>query len=276
VGASDSSPAQIELSAEERRTRLERVVRARTREARAEVQSQGEFDAVLVRGAPVHHSLHFVGTVGAAALGAALGRLLFGDAGLLAGLVAGAGYALFWLFLAVAGGLEFDNLAVDERGVVTSEITGRPVEARGNFLKVAIPAAVVAYSLFLMLGLSHDLVFPPPPSCNTSPPPPNACLLLPNLADALNGLGQSPSPSPNGSPQPSPSPSGSPQPSPTPRTAGVPLSVDDTIALERVVRGFQLLFSTVALVVAGWFLRRMLTGRWVLLIKPVRGDDEER
>jgi hypothetical protein len=268
MAASDSSPTQIELPAEERKTRLERVVRARTREGRAEVQSQGEFDAVLVRGEPVRHSLHFIGTVAAAALGAALGRLLFGDAGLVAGLAAGAGYALLWLFLAATGGREFDHLAVDERGVVTSEITGRPVDARGDFLKVAIPAAVVGCTMFLILGLGHDLIFPPPPNCNTSPPPPNACLLLPNLADALNGLGQSPSPSA--------SPNGSPQPSPTPRTTGVPLSVDDTIALERVVRGFQLFFSTVAFAVAAWFLRRMLTGRWVLLIKPVRGGDEER
>jgi hypothetical protein len=261
--------ARQRKAAEERKAKLDRIVRNRTREGRAEVRTRDDSAAVLVGGQPVRHRLHAVGVVGATAVGAAAGRLILGDAGWLAGPVAGAGYALFWAFLALTGGYWFDHLAVDEQGVVTSELSGRPPGTRGNFLKVAIPAALIAYCLFLVVGLSHDLVFPPSPHCNVTPATEDACLLLPNLADALNPIATaSPSASPGAGVSPGPSVN------PAPATHGRPLSMADAIALERIVRGFQLFFASVVLLVSAWFLRRMVTGRWVVAIAPVRRPDD--
>jgi hypothetical protein len=272
AGRAASPPAPpAQMPAEERRAKLDRVVRNRSREGRAEVKSRDDFSAVLKGGTPVKHRLHLIGAVAITAVGAWTGRFFLGDAGLLVGVAAGAGYALFWAFLAVTGGFWYDHLAVDEQGVVTSEISGHAPHRRGDFLKVGIPAALIAYCLFLVVGLSHDLVYPPAPHCNVSPPPPNACLLLPNLADALGGLASAqatagPSFSPVASPGVSAAPAGT--------TQGAPLSVDDAIALERIVRGFQLFFATVVLLSSAWFLRRMLTGRWVVAVAPVRREGE--
>jgi hypothetical protein len=249
------------VPAEERKAKLERIVRNRTREARAEVRAQGEFTTLLMGGQPISHRLHGLAAIGATAIGAAAGRYLMGDAGLAVGLATGAAYGLFWAFLVVTGGRWFDELTVDEQGVVNSELSGHPPGTRSNFLKVAIPVALIAYCSFLVLALSHDLIFPPPPHCNLTPATEEACLLLPNLADALNPI--TPSPGPSVSPDPSVSPA-------PPATHGKPLSRADAIALERIVRGFQLFFSSLVLLVATWFLRRMLTGQWVVAIAPVR------
>ena len=50
----------------------------------------------------------------------------------------------------------------------------------------------------------------------------------------------------------------------------------DTQLFERIVRGLQLIISLIVLLASSWFLRRMLTGRWVLVVRPVRhrlGDE---
>ena len=281
-GAAGRVAAPVAMTAEERKAKLERIIRNRTREARAEIQSREDFSAVLVGGRLVNHRLHAPITIGVTAIGAAAGRSLFGDTGVLIGLAAGAGYGLFWAFLTATGGHWFDHLAIDEQGVVTSDLTGRLPDTGGKVLKVAIPGALIAFCLFLVVTLSHDLAYPPPPHCNVSPPPDKACLMLPNLADALGGP-ESPSPSPSASPSPvtsaspaaSPSPAVSAAPNPTPRPHGKPLSVDDAIALERIVRGFQLLVATIVLLVSALFLRRMLTGKWVVAIAPVRRRDDD-
>lgn len=56
------------LSSDERKALLKRAVVDLTREARARVRSEGEFDAVLVRGSTVNHRLHFLVVVVLAAL----------------------------------------------------------------------------------------------------------------------------------------------------------------------------------------------------------------
>lgn len=285
-GSTSATPGSP-LSAEERRAKLARVVANMTREDRAGIRSQGEFDTVLVRGEPVNHRLHVLVAVCLAVGVAAIARLFLSSLELALPFAAGGGYCLFWLFLSLTGGEELDQIAVDEQGVITSDKSGRRRETRGDFLKVAVPGAIIAYALFLIVGLSHDIVFPPFPNCNVNPPSENACLLLPNLSGALGGGAQATttsgeggtvvSPSPELSPSPETSPAGSPEASPTtaPTSADVPLTMDQAKVLERVVRGFQLFFSLVLCLSATWFLRRILTGRWVLWIKPVRRLDED-
>ena len=72
-------------------------------------------------------------------------------------------------------------------------------------------------------------------------------------------------------PSPGTSPAGSPEASPTiaPTSSGVPLTVDQTKVIERMVRSFQLFLSLVLCLSATWFLRRVLTGRWVGLVRPL-------
>jgi hypothetical protein len=54
------------------------------------------------------------------------------------------------------------------------------------------------------------------------------------------------------------------------------VSVDGTILIERGIRTFQLAIALAILVASLWFCRRMLTGRWVVAIRPVhhRVSDE--
>jgi len=56
------------LSDEERRRLLSRAVQELTREWRASVRTRGEFEDLVVRGAPVNHRLHLAGVVAAAIL----------------------------------------------------------------------------------------------------------------------------------------------------------------------------------------------------------------
>ena len=261
--ASDSPP-----SAEERRAKLARIVGNMTREGRAGIRTQGEFETVLVRGEPVNHRLHALVAVCLGMGVAAVARLFLSSLELVLPLVVAGGYCLFWLFLSLTGGEELDRIAIDEQGVVTSDRSGHAIETRIDFLKVAVPGAIIAYTLFLIVGLSHDIIVPPFPNCNVVPPPANACLLLPNLADLLSGGAQATPTSGEDGSVVGPSPEASPTIAPT--DGGVPLTVDQTKVIERMVRSFQLFLSLVLCLSATWFLVRMLTGRWVLWIEPAR------
>jgi hypothetical protein len=75
---------------------------------------------------------------------AAVTRLFLSSLELALPLVVAGGYCLFWLFLSLTGGEELDRIAIDEQGVVTSDRSGRAIETRSDFLKVAVPGAMPA------------------------------------------------------------------------------------------------------------------------------------
>lgn len=261
TGAGDRSNAP---SAEERSALLNRAVKDLTREARASVRSQGEFEAVLVRGTPVNNRLH-ASTVGVMAILAAAVSLgsRAGLSGLALALVVPGVYALFWLFLVMTGGEELETVSVDETGRVAKSRTGRSISARGDFLRVAIPAVVIAVSGWYMVTLAHDIAFPPPPRCNLpAEGQPQACFSLPRISDLVHASANlaGPSATPGATQAPvagSDAPVGA-------------FSTQDTIQLERAVRAFLLLVALVFLLPAIWFLRRMLTGQRVGHISPMR------
>jgi hypothetical protein len=271
------------LSADERKALLKGAVANLTREARARVQSEGEFDAILVRGSTVDHRLHFVVLMvlptlafgGAQVLGA-------GSSSLVMAMAVSAVYALLWLVLALTGGLEFERIAIDELGRLSSVRSGRDRETKGDFVRVAIPVVVIAVSGWIALGLTHDIVFPPEPYCDApAKDQPAACMIIPNVnALASQTLPLKPLPTPSAGPNlptassaasPSVEPSGMPAAS-LGDTSGPTLgavSVEGTKMIERGVRTFQLVVALAFLLTSIWFLRRMLTGRWVASIRPV-------
>lgn len=233
-----------ELSASQRTALLGAAVRDLTREARASLRSQGEFDALLVRGVPVSHGLHLV-TVLVATVVALLVSQGLGLAPLSLAMLGPCLYAVYWIFLAVTGGEELDHISIDERGRLRSTKSGRAVETRSDFLRVAIPILVIAVSGPLAIWLAYMIAFPPPPVCNLGDPYalPAGCFTFPNF---LGG------------------------------TIGMPLSVEETQRLESLVRAFFLAVDLIFLLPATWFLRRMLTGRWVTGLRPIhryQGDD---
>jgi hypothetical protein len=115
-----------------------------TRESRAGIRTQAEFETVLVRGDPVNHRLHVLVAVCLGVGVAAVTRLFLSSLELALPLVVAGGYCLFWLFLSLTGGEELDRIAIDEQGVVTSDRSGRAIETRSDFLKVAVPGAMPA------------------------------------------------------------------------------------------------------------------------------------
>jgi len=290
TGGADAGQAAAPLSpgdrvpAEERKKLLARRVFDLTRENRAAVRSQGDFDAVLVRGRPTNNLLMFVTLVCVVALTALGGRIL-GDMGVgaLAGIVAGGLFALLWLVLSLTGGEEIQRLAVDDRGTISSVTSGRSVDARGDFIKVAAPSAVLLICAFLAVSLARDIVNPPPPNCSghaTGTLDSDICPVLPNLANILT---PTPSPTPSRQPTTSPvvsasgsapsasaetSPSASPAPSGSSAAGG--WTVGNEKLVEQLVRGLQLFFVIVAAAVAGGFLWMMLAGHWLFGIQPVR------
>jgi hypothetical protein len=264
AGAGRAEPARgLRPSSEERKARLARTVHEKTREFRATRESEGDFHAVLVRGKPVNHLLHFIVLVCLVAGVSAVARLFSSETtALLAAAGVGAVYGLFWLGLALTGGLEREHISVDEAGQLSSVRSGRKVETRENYLKVGIPGAIILVGVVLGVGLIHDIAIPPPPHCNAvSQAGADECLIVPNLGQ-LPGVGPTPSPAPAASPvdavEESPS----------------TLSREATILVERFVRGFLLVILSVFVLAAIWFLRRMLNGEGVLWIEPVRGRKE--
>ena len=260
-----------QLSAEERKSLLKVKVRELTRENRATLRSQGDFDAVLVRVQPTNHLLMVVILAVIMAV-AALGGRILGDlgAGALAAVVLGGLFALVWLVLALTGGEEIESLSIDRRGAIASVKSGRSVDARGDFIKVAAPCVVLLISAFFAFSLARDIVNPPPPNCNGNAAAikdTDTCLALPNLGNLLGGAptGASPAAGASASPAASAATDGS---SASAGSGG--WTVGSEKLVERLVRSLQLLFVTIVAVVAAVFLGMMLAGEWVFGIRPVR------
>jgi hypothetical protein len=227
----------VGLSNEERIALLDRQVMAETREFAAVLRSRTDFEAVLVRGSRVDRRAHFIGLVLATVLGILVGSV-FAEGGTLALVVALAlpiGYGLLWLFLAVTGGEQLERLTIDEQGLISSSRAGRDPGWRADVLKVGVPVVVIAVAGWITLGLIHDIVFSPQPTCMFAVSADNEfCRYIP-------GMGH-----------------------------GTGLTVGQAKVLERGIRALQLLYSGGFLLGACWFLRRMLTGRWVADVRPVR------
>jgi hypothetical protein len=200
---------------------------------------------------------------------AALGGRILGNlgAGAFAAIFLGGLFALVWLVTALTGGEEIEQLSVDQRGAITSVKSGRSVDARGDFVKIAGPSIVLVICAFLAVSLTRDIVNPPPPNCNGNPSAINdtdTCLALPNLSGLLGGASPSASPPPSASPVASATNGGS-------AVAGSGgWTVGSERLVERLVRSLQLLVVTIVTIVAAVFLAMMLSGRWVFGIRPVR------
>ena len=288
---STRSTGGAELTVDERKALLERAVFDETREVRATLKSQGEFEATLVRSNTVNHGLHLRIVVVLAVVAVVVSQLFgTGSWGLKAALVVPGLYTLWWAFLIMTGGDELQHLAVDEQGTVTSVRSGMRLELRGDILRIAIPLIVIVVCGWLVVGLVRDIAYPPPPDCNVPvTDQPDSCLSLSFMGSAVVGqYVATPTPAPSHTPAPSATPS----PTPSPTASALPaasasanpaansshtqgFSVSQTIALERMIRGFQLLIVLVMFLGAGWFLRRMLIGQWVASIRPVRHRAEE-
>src|ERR1035437_1833270 len=266
-------------SAEERKARLNRAVANLSREFRATVRTQSDFEALLVRGRPIHNQTHLRNLGLVASLGLGLGG---GPIGILKGAVLPAAYGVFWLFLFLTGGEELDRIHVDEAGVVHSNKTGRDPETRGDFTRVAIPIVLIAVSGWITVGLIRDIVVQPQPVCNVVVKArPDDCLSLPNLGALMKASADIgvPSASPAASSQTVPvaSPDASAEAAAAASSTSLPVfTVADWMFIMRIIRGMQLVVSFALLASSIWFVRRMLTGRWVLTIRPVhhRLEDE--
>jgi hypothetical protein len=276
------------LSADGRKDLLARHVFELTRENRAALRSQGDFEAVLVRGKPTNHLLMFVILVCIMAA-AALGGRVLGDlgAGALAAILLGGVFAMGWLVLTLTGGEEIERLSIDQRGAIASVKSGRSVDARGDFIRIAAPSVVLLVCAFLAVSLARDIVNPPPPNCSGNAAAikdSDVCLALPNLGGLLGGPASC-GPAVSGGLTASgsltatcnPSASGSPAAASSPSAGGSSASgeskgwtVGSEKLVERLVRSLQLLFVTVVAVAAVVFLAMMLAGEWVFAIRPVR------
>jgi hypothetical protein len=283
-------PPQVHgvLSADGRKDLLARHVFELTRENRAALRSQGDFEAVLVRGKPTNHLVMFV-TLVCIMAAAALGGRVLGDlgAGALAAILLGGAFAMGWLVLALTGGEEIERLSIDQRGAIASVKSGRSVDARGDFIRIAAPSAVLLVCAFLAVSLARDIVNPPPPNCSGNAAAikdSDVCLALPNLGGLLGGPASC-GPAVSGGLTASgsltatcnPSASGSPAAASSPSAGGSSASgeskgwtVGSEKLVERLVRSLQLLFVTVVAVAAVVFLAMMLAGEWVFAIRPVR------
>jgi hypothetical protein len=268
-------PEPSQRSAEERKNLLDGRVRELTRENRASLRSQADFDAVLVRGKVTNHLVMFVILACVMAVAAVSGRIL-GDvgAGALAAIVFGGLFGLLWLVLTLTGGEEIERLSIDQRGVISSVKSGRSVDVRGDFFKVAAPSAVLLICAFLTFSLARDIVNPPAPNCSGNPhavKDSDFCIALPNLASLLGGASASASPATSASPASSASPAASDTADGSSAATGSSgWTVGSEKLVERFVRSLQLLAVIVAAIVAAVFLGMMLGGAWVFGIRPVR------
>jgi hypothetical protein len=253
-------------SSEERRAVLAKAVAEKTREFRAFERSRGDFEAVLVRGKPVDHRLHLGVVLSAAAVGVAIAtRLGLGGNLTQAAFAAAFAYALFWGFLWLTGGEQVERIAVDEDGKLTSLLTGRDPDTRVNYYKVGVPVLLLVSSGFFGAGLVHDTVQPPPPHCNVVPRPgSDACLQVNLMAAARASL------EPSVDPAATPSAAPSPDPSASPADTTTAFSYSQAQTIEQVLRVLTMIPVAIVFLAALWFLRRMLTGRYVLFIRPVR------
>jgi photosystem II stability/assembly factor-like uncharacterized protein len=241
--SSDSDPAQGEaLSHVERAEAFQRALHDLTRENRGSIASRGESDAVIVRGKAVRHRIHGLALAGLAIL-AVIEGIGLGLVPLNYAVVAPLVYAAFWLFLALTGGVERDHITMDDKGNLRRSRSGRLVETQLDFLRIALPIVVIAVTAPLAAWLTSMILFPPFPMCNLGDPYalPAGCFTFPNL---LGG------------------------------SQGAPLSVDQTRAMEGVLRAIVLAYMLVLLLPAVWFLRSMLTGRSVGFVRPIRSPQQ--
>jgi hypothetical protein len=240
AAAADADAGAATLSDDERKKRLYRAVQELTREWRASVRTWGDFEDLVVRGAPVNHRRHLAGVAVAAVLSilavAIVPGLGLDHIGL--ALIPPAAYALWWLFLAVTGGEEFERVTIDEQGAIRSVKWGRPIDTRGDFLRVAIPLLIVAGAGAFAGWLIDMILFPPFPTCNLGDPYalPEACFVMPGL------FGGSP--------------------------GGHALSVVETQRLETAIRMLPLIVDLGFLLPAIRCLWCMLTGHWFFGVRP--------
>ena len=246
--AGPSRLAPSELSAQERAAILNKRVAAETREFAALVRSRTEFEAVLVRGRRVSHRLHLVGLVTATAVAVAV-SMWFSALDLPAVApwltplvwVLPVGYGVSWMFLILTGGEQLELLSVDGEGRITSTRTGHGDAWQSDVLKVALPVAVIVVAGWITFGLVHDIVLPPDPHCQYPAVKDN------DFCRYIVGMGR-----------------------------GTALTLVQARLVEQAIRSGQLIFSGGFLLGALWFLRRMLTGRWVVDARPVRRRADDR
>jgi hypothetical protein len=231
------APPPAGLSYEERKARLDRAVAVATREFAARVGERTDFEVLLVRGEPVRHRVHLVRLAVLAVLVPAV-AWAFDVSGstLLAVLLVPAAYAVYWSYLVLTAGEQTERIDVDEDGRLSSVRTGHDADLRADVLKVAIPSVLIAAAAWITAGLLHDIAFAPLPSCDIP-----GAVRDNEFCSYIPGLG-----------------------------GGTALTVGQTMALERAIRIFQLVYSAAILLGSIWFLRRMLTGRWVVDVRPVR------
>ena len=258
------------LSDEERKRLLTRKVFELTRENRAALRSQTDFEAVLIRGKATNHLLMFVTLAAIMAVTALAGRL-WGDPGLgaLAAILVGGLFAMAWLVMALTGGEEIERLTIDRQGAIASAKSGRSVDARGDFIRIAGPTIVLVICAFLAISLTRDIVNPPPPNCTGNPTATkdtDACLALPNLGTLLGG----PTVRPTATPSPTATASGAAASGSSASAGPVAWSLGSEKLVERLIRSLQLLLVIVVAVVTSVFLGMMLAGEWVFGIRPVR------
>ena len=230
------------LTDERRREILDRLVRDQTREFRAEVVRRGDFEAVLERPAPeAHNRAHLIVTLFLAVLAwayfAAGQWPSSGPAVEALVVVLPVGSALPWLFLAATGGNERDTFSVDDLGHVQRMSSGPRFERRDNALRVGIPVLVIAVSAVLAVVLTHDLIFQPKPNCPAAVYDSDPCFAMTGMFD--DG------------------------PVPTGYTLGEFRGITENL------RMLGLIFTVLCLLPSLWFLRRMLTGRRVIDVRPI-------
>jgi hypothetical protein len=246
-------------SDEQRQAFLKRTVAELTREWRASVREYREFEVLLVRGEPVSHDRHLLVLTALAVLALVAGQVIGGGFTTWAATASvPAAYGLLWLFLEVTGGEEFERVSVDEQGRLHSVKSGRSVDTRGDFVRVALPLAVIAVTGNFAASLMLDIAFPPPPRCNVPEIYwPQSCFTFPRLGGGGGIATDAPAPSAT-----------------TPDTTTLPvvpgaLSVAETQQLERVVHVYLLVAVLCFLLPTLWFLFRMLTGRPVAFVRPI-------
>jgi hypothetical protein len=235
------APPPAGLSYEERKARLDKAVAVATREFAARVRERTDFEVLLVRGEPVRQRVHLVRLAVLVVLAPAV-AWAFDVRGsmLLAVLLVPVAYAVYWSYLVLTAGEQTERIGVDEEGRIASVRSGHDADLRGDVLKIAIPSVLIVAGAWITAGLVHDISFPPLPTCDVP-----GAIRENEFCSYIPGLG-----------------------------GGTALTVGQTMALERAVRVFQLVYSAAALIGSTWFLRRMLTGRWVVDVRPVRRPGE--
>ena len=135
------------------------------------------------------------------------------------------------------GGNELETLTVDNVGRVQRVWSGPRFEKRDNALRVVVPVLLIAVSVMLALVLIHDLIFQPRPNCPLAVYDSDPCFTLVDMFD------------------------------------GAPVRTGFTLGefrgITECLRMLGLILTLLCLLPSLWFLRRMLTGRRVLDVRPI-------